>query len=297
MQTNTFDWALLRSFLAVLDAGSLLGAAKKLDAQQPTLSRHVSELEHQLGVALFERTGRGVTPTAAALAIAEAARQMESGASAVTNALSLSALATQGTVRISASQVAANYLLPPLVASLQRDEPGIQIELVASNQISNLLRREADIALRMVKPTQTSLIARKLGNVEICAAAHDDYLARYGTPKSPRDLLRHRLIGYDRDETIVRGFAKLGLNIGRDNFSVRTDDQTSYGRLVANAAGIGFVARYNLIHLPGVKQVLPELRIPPLPCWLVVHREIRGNAIVRRVFDHLAEGIREAIDA
>ncbi len=296
MQNNTFDWALLRSFLAVLDAGSLLGAAKKLNAQQPTLSRHVSELEHQLGVALFERTGRGVTPTAAALAIAEAARQMESGASAVTQALSRRALATQGNVRISASEVAANYLLPPLIASLQRDEPGIQIELVASNQISNLLRREADIALRMVKPAQTSLIARKLGTVEICAAAHEDYLAQYGAPKTPRDLLRHRLIGYDRDETIIRGFAKLGLNMSRENFAVRTDDQTSYGRLVASAAGIGFVARYNLAHLSGVKQVLPELRIPPLPCWLVVHREIRGNAIVRRVFDHLAEGVRDAID-
>jgi DNA-binding transcriptional LysR family regulator len=296
VQKNNFDWALLRSFLAVLDAGSLLGAAKKLNAQQPTLSRHVSELEHQLGVALFERTGRGVTPTAAALSIAEAARQMESGASAVTSALSRGALASQGSVRISASQVAANYLLPPLIASLQRDEPGIHIELVASNQISNLLRREADIALRMVKPTQTSLIARKLGNVEICAAAHEDYLAQYGTPKTPRDLLRHKLIGYDRDETIVRGFAKLGLNIAREDFAVRTDDQTSYGRLVASAAGIGFVARYNIAHWSGVQELLPELRIPPLPCWLVVHREIRGNAIVRRVYDHLAEGIRDAID-
>jgi DNA-binding transcriptional LysR family regulator len=295
MQHNSFDWALLRSFIAVLDAGSLLGAANKLNAQQPTLSRHISELENQLGVALFERTGRGVTPTAAALAIADAARQMEVGASAVTHALTRRATATQGSVRISASQVAATYLLPPIVASLQREEPGIHIELVASNQISNLLRREADIALRMVKPVQSSLIARKLGEVVICAAAHEDYLAIHGTPKAPRDLLSHKLVGYDRDDTIIRGFARLGLDISRENFVVRTDDQTAYGRLVASGAGIGFVARYNLAHWPGVKQVLPALRIPPLPCWLVVHREIRGNAIVRRVYDHLAEGVREAI--
>jgi DNA-binding transcriptional LysR family regulator len=295
MEHNSLDWSLLRSFIAVLDAGSLLSAAKKLDAQQPTLSRHISELENQLGVALFERTGRGVTPTAAALAIADAARQMEVGANAVTHALTRRAMATQGSVRISASQVAATYLLPTIIASLQREEPGIHIELVASNQISNLLRREADIALRMVRPEQSSLIARKLGDVPICAAAHEDYLAEHGTPKTPRDLLLHKLIGYDRDETITRGFAKLGVDINRENFIVRTDDQAAYGRLVASGAGIGFVAQYNLGHWPGVKQVLPALRIPPLPCWLVVHREIRGNAIVRRVFDHLVEGVREAI--
>jgi DNA-binding transcriptional LysR family regulator len=295
MANTVFDWALLRSFIAVLEAGSLLGAAKKLNAQQPTLSRHISELESQLGVALFERTGRGVTPTAAAHAIVDAARQMELGANAVAHALTRRATATQGSVRISASQVAATYLLPPVIASLQREEPGIQIELVASNQISNLLRREADIALRMLKPAQTSLVARKLGEVSICAAAHEDYLARHGTPKAPRDLVSHKLIGYDRDETIIRGFSKLGLTIGRDDFAVRTDDQIAYGRLLDSGAGIGFVARYNLAHWPGVKQVLPELRIPSLPCWLVVHREIRGNAIVRRVYDHLAEGVREAI--
>jgi DNA-binding transcriptional LysR family regulator len=296
MQHNSFDWALLRSFIAVLDAGSLLGAANKLNAQQPTLSRHIGELEKQLGVALFERTGRGVTPTAAALAIADAARQMEVGANAVTHALNRRALATQGSVRISASQVAATYLLPPIIASLQREEPGIHIELVASNQISNLLRREADIALRMVKPEQSSLIARKLGDVQICAAAHEDYLDEHGTPKTPRDLLSHKLIGYDRDETIIRGFVKLGVDINREHFVVRTDDQTAYGRLVASGAGIGFVARYNVAHWQGVKQVLPALRIPPLPCWLVVHREIRGNAIVRRVYDHLVEGVRNAIN-
>lgn len=149
-----FDWALVRSFLAVLDAGSLMGAARKLQAQQPTLSRHVAELETQLGTPLFERTGRGVTPTAAALAITDAARQMESGAGSLARALAVKSEATTGTVRISTSQVAAAWLLPSVLAALQAEEPGIAIELVASNQISNLLRREADIAVRMVRPAQ-----------------------------------------------------------------------------------------------------------------------------------------------
>ncbi len=288
---DRFDWALVKSFLAVLDAGSLMGAARRLNAQQPTLSRHVAELESQLGAPLFERTGRGVTPTAAALAIADAARQMEAGALALTRGLATTRSAESGTVRVSTSAVAATWLLPPVITALQAAEPGIAIELVATNQISNLLRREADIAVRMVRPVQGSLIARKLGEVPIAAAAHRRYLKRAGIPRAPADLLRHRLIGYDRDDAIERGFAQLGVALPRAQFAVRTDDQVAYGQLVAVGAGIGFVAHYNIRHWPGVTALLPMLAIPPLPCWLAVHREIRSNPLVRRVYDFLAEAL------
>jgi DNA-binding transcriptional LysR family regulator len=292
---DRFDWALVRTFLAVLDAGSLLGAARKLGAQQPTLSRQVAQLEAQVGAPLFERTGRGVTPTALALSIVDAARQMEQGADALGQALAGRRGAASGTVRITTSQVAAVWLLPPLLAELQAAEPGLQIELVASNALSNLLRREADIAVRMVRPTQQTLVARKLADLPIVAAAHERYLARAGTPREPADLLRHRLLGYDRDDTMRRGFAALGVPVTPAHFVMRTDDQVAYGRLVAAGAGIGFVARYNIAHWPGVQPLLPMLKIPPLPCWLAVHREIRGNPLVRRVFDHLAEAIPRAL--
>ena len=291
MKLESFDWALVRSFLAVLDAGSLMGASRKLGAQQPTLSRHLAELERQLGAPLFERTGRGVTPTALALAIADGARQMQGGADALARSLAGTRDATSGTVRITTSQVAASCLLPPVLAALQRAEPGIQIELVASNALSNLLRREADIAVRMVRPQQGSLVARKLADLPIGAAAHTSYLERAGTPRKPQDLLQHTLIGYDRDDTIERGFAALGLALPHEAFALRTDDQVAYGRLVAAGAGIGFVALYNTAHWPGVQRLLPMLQIPPLPCWLAVHREIRGNKVVRRVYDFLAEAI------
>ena len=291
MAQPSFDWALVKSFLAVLDAGSLMGAARTLQAQQPTLSRHIAELESQLGLPLFERTGRGVLPTAAALALADAARQMQQGAEQLGRALVKTRDATTGSVRISTSQVAAVWLLPPLLAALHAAEPGIQIELVASNALSNLLRREADIAVRMVRPVQGSLVARKMGEITIVAAAHESYLARAGTPRRPADLLRHTLIGYDRDDALRRGFAALGVTVAREQFALRTDDQVAYGRLVAAGAGIGFVAAYTLAHWPGVKPVLPMLKIPPLPCWLAVHREIRGNRVVRRVYDFLAEAL------
>jgi len=291
MAKERFDWALVPGFLAVLDAGSVTGAARRLGAHQPTLSRQLAELEAQLGAPLFERTGRGVVPTRAALAIAEAARRMEDAAQAMARTIAGRREETAGTVRVTTSQVAAVYLLPALLARLQEQEPSIRIELVASNQLSNLLRREADIAVRMARPTQASLVARRIGEIRIGAFAHRRYLALAGAPRRPEDLLQHRLIGYDTDDTLLRGFARLGLPVERDHFALRTDDQVAYGRLVAEGAGIGFVARYNVAAWPGVVPVLEQLRIPSLPCWLAVHREIRGSRVVRRVFDFLAEAI------
>lgn len=288
---SEFDWALVRSFVAVMDAGSLTGAARRLGAQQPTLSRHIAELEAQLGAPLFERTGRGVVPTALALQIADAARRMASGADALRLALLRGREVTTGSVRVTTSNVAATWLMPEVLAALREAEPGIQVELVASNALTNLLRREADIAVRLVRPVQTSLVARKLADMPIVAAAHASYLARAGTPRQPTDLLQHTLIGYDRDDLMLRGFAALGVTMRREDFALRTDDQVAYGRLVAAGAGIGFVAAYNLRHWPGVSPLLPMLKIPPLPCWLAVHREIRGSRVVRRVYDFLAQAI------
>jgi DNA-binding transcriptional LysR family regulator len=297
MPTKAFDWSLVRSFLAVLEAGSVMGGARRLGMQQPTVSRHLAELEAQLDAPLFERTGRGVVATAQALAIVDAARQMQDGADALARALAQGREATRGTVRITTSQVAASYLLPPLLAELAAAEPGIAVELVASDGITNLLRREADIAVRMARPGQSSLIARKLGDLPVVAAAHRRYLARAGTPRQPADLMGHRLIGMDQGDAILRGFAAMGFPISREQFALRTDDPLAYGRLVACGAGIGFVAAYNLRHWPGVVPVLPRLAIPPLPCWLAVHREIRSSRIVRTVFDFLAEAIPRSLGA
>lgn len=288
---KSFDWALVRSFLAVLDAGSLMGAARQLGMHQPTLSRHVSELETQLGAPLFERTGRGVTPTALAVALAEGARQMAAGAETLARTVARQRERTTGTVRITTSQVAATWLLPSVIAELRALEPGLQIELVASNQLTNLLRREADIAVRMVRPAQSSLVARRLGEVGLGLYAHEDYLARHGVPRQIADLQHHQLVGFDRDDAILRGFAAQGMSLAREAFAVRTDDQVAYAELVRHGAGLGFLAHYVARPWPGVRQVLPALAVPALPCWLAVHREIRGNPVVRKVYDALARAL------
>jgi len=292
----SFDWSLIRSFLAALDQGSLLAAARLLKTSQPTLGRHIAELESQLGVVLFERTGRGLVPTATALQLAESARAMETGALHLSRTLSGTQLQTTGTVRITASVPVAVQLLPPLLARMRQALPEIQVELVSSNHVSNLLRREADIAVRMVRPEQGTLVAKKIGHVGVGAYAHRSYLARRSAIRQPTDLLLHDLIGNDTDTAILRGFQAMGYPVTPQAFALRTDDFIVQWQAVRAGLGIGFVADYLARTDPDVVPVLPGLLpIPDLPMWLAVHREIRTNRRIRAVYDFLADALPQAI--
>lgn len=293
--TGDFDWRLVRSFLAALDRGSLLGAARALRTTQPTVGRHVAELEAQLGVLLFERTGRGLLPTPTALRLADAARAMESAADQLARSVSGAEASVSGTVRITASQPVACVLLPPLLAQLRIAHPEIQVELVSSNEVANLLRREADIALRMVRPAQSSLVARRIGKVTLGPYAHRDYLKRRGTPRQLTDLLQHELVGADRDQTLLKGFAAFGYPVTPQAFAFRSDDLTACWEAVRAGLGVGFVSDYVARTDPGVVPLLPMLKIAPLPVWLTVHREIRTSSRIRAVYDFLAQAVPEAL--
>lgn len=288
MNTSGFNWQLIPSFLAAHQQGSLLGAARALGVSQPTVGRHVTQLEAQLGTPLFERTGRGLMPTPAAHRLAEAAQVMEAGAQTLMRGAQRAQDTLSGTVRLSASQPVACFLLPHLLAQMRIELPGIQIELVVSNAVSDLLRREADIAVRLVRPTQGTLVARRIGRVGVCACAHRDYLARRGVPQQAADLLQHELVGNDRVQEISRGFAALGHPVGPEQFALRTDDLIAYWAAVRAGLGIGFVASNLLRNDPQLVPVLPDLPLPSLPVWLVVHREIRTSRRMRAVFDFLA---------
>lgn len=283
------NWALLHTFLAVLDHGSLVAAASSTGLSQPTLGRHIDSLEAQLGVSLFERAGRGLQPTQAAQSIAPLVRQMETAANELMMTLKQSASQYQGTVRISCSRDVAAYCMPKLLPELKTAQPHIQIEIIASDEQSNLLRREADIALRLTRPTQAALITKKLGDLPFGVYAHSRYLARHGTPTVPADLLSHTLIGFDRVDNIIQGFAKEGFTINASQFAMRTDDTVTYWETVRSGFGIGFMASHIAAQDPQVKRVLTALPIPPLPVWLTTHREVRGNANIRWVYDFLSQ--------
>jgi DNA-binding transcriptional LysR family regulator len=294
--TTEFDWRLVRSFLAALDQGSLLAAARRLGVSQPTLGRHIAELENQLASVLFERTGRGLVPTRTALQLAQAARQMQDGALQLSRTLAGSKSQAGGTVRITASVPVAVQLLPPILLDLRLALPDIQIELVSSNQVSNLLRREADIAIRMVRPDQNSLVARKIGEAVVGAYAHRDYLSRRGLPAQPADLLQHELIGSDTDTAIRQGFEAMGFPVPREAFALRSDDFLVQWQAVRAGLGIGFLADYQARLDPEVLPVLTgQLQVPPLPMWLAVHREIRTSRHIRAVFDFLAAALPAAL--
>jgi DNA-binding transcriptional LysR family regulator len=292
---SQFDWSLIRSFLAALDHGSLLGASRALGSTQPTLGRHITELENQLGVVLFERTGRGLLPTEMATRLADSARAMEGSADQLARSVSGAQAGVSGTVRITASQPVACFVMPPVLAQMRTALPEVQVELVASNQVSNLLRREADIALRMVQPDQASLVAKRIAKVTVGTYAHRDYLRRRGMPRQLADLLNHELIGGDRDETILRAFATFGYPVGREAFAFRSDDLIAYWEAVRAGLGVGFVADYLARTDNQLVPLLPMLKIPPLPIWLTVHREIRTSPRIRAVYDFLAAAIPKAL--
>ena len=287
------DWTLLRSFLAVVETGSLSAAASRVHTTQPTLSRHVRELETALGVVLFKRSVRGLEPTEAALGLIEDARAMGAAAEALALKAQGKVETLHGTVRITASVIVANLVLPPLLIALRQAEPLIQVEIVASDAAQNLLRRDADIALRMFDPTQTALIARKLGDSPLGLYGAKSYLARRERPRQPSDILEHDIIGFDRNDAIVRGFALHGWPVTREYFPVRCDDQMVCWNLLLAGAGLGFAQAVLGDAQAGLERIPIKLDLPPLPIWLVMHEEVRSNARIRRVADFLGDALRD----
>jgi DNA-binding transcriptional LysR family regulator len=281
------DWNLIRSFVAVAEAGSLSAAARRLAASQPTLGRHIAELEQALGVVLFRRGRAGYELTEQGAALFERAQAVAASANAFARLATGTTEQVGGTVRIAASEVVSAYVLPSMLAWLRQAEPAIEVEIVASNQVENLLRRDADIAVRMVAPAQQDLIARKIADLPLTACAAKSYLERRGRPERAEDMLTHDLVGFDRGMDIINGFAALGVAVDRHAFGLRTDNQIVLWEAIRAGNGVGFAQRQLAERDPLVETILPELSLPPLPMWLAMHRDVRTSVRVRRVADFL----------
>jgi DNA-binding transcriptional LysR family regulator len=212
-------------------------------------------------------------------------------------ALGASTEAVSGSVRIAASEVVSAYVLPPMIARLGEAEPSIEIEIVASNQVENLLRRDADIAIRMVEPAQQDLIARKVTDIPLCACAAVSYLDRRGRPKSFEELPAHDLIGFDRGSTIIDAFSALGVKLDRHAFRFRADNQIVVWEAVRAGNGIGFGQLPLAMRDPQVEVILPDMPLPALPVWLAMHRDVRTSARIRRVVDFLFAELKRYVDA
>ena len=284
------DWALLRAFLEVAQAGSLSRAALALGSSQPTLSRQIAQLEVQLGHALFERTTRGVRLTDAGAALRVPVERMREQALQFELVAAGRSQSLAGTVRVTASDVYSAYVLPPLLRALRESHPEIQIELVASDRIENLLEREADIALRTARPRQTALVARRLADQPLGLYAHRDHVLAHGRPTAAT-LRQHSWVGYDRSDQMLRGFRAAGIAADKAMFGFRCDNQIVAWQAVLAGLGIGVMAQRVAAQFPQVQRVLPRVVIAPMPLWLTAHRELRGTPRLRVVFDALAQAL------
>lgn len=282
------DWGLIQSFLAVTANGSLSAAALALGSSQPTLSRQIARLEAEIGAALFERAPRGLRLTVAGQALVEPARRMQEAAQALSLRAAAQDAGLAGTVRLTASEIVAGFVLPPLLLELRQHHPEIQIELVASDQIDDLLTREADIAVRMTRPEQGELIGRKISDYPLGLYAHRDYVTRCGGTLSAAHWQDYEWVGLDRSPLMLRHFNAQGFAITRGFFPFRCDNQIVGWQAVRAGLGIGAGLMRVAEQMPELVRVLPELTIPPLPVWLTAHRELRDTPRLRAVYDFLA---------
>jgi len=283
-----FDWNRARAFLATAELGSLSAAAQALSCSQPTLSRQVSALEKELRVVLFERVGKGLELTPSGVELLECVRVMGNSAAHFSLIASGQSESLEGSVCISAPDMMAVYDLPPIISKLKQVEAKITIEVIASNETSDLKRREADIALRAYRPTQPDLIARKLRDDEFFLYATTRYLESIGRPTSLHDFSHADFIGIPDPQQIIQPLQQRGLTLSVDNFSVITGNHAVYWELVKQGAGIGFIPKQLGNAEAKVEKVLPELGAFTSELWLVTHRELRTNRRIRRVFDFLA---------
>jgi DNA-binding transcriptional LysR family regulator len=282
-------WELYRSFLATMRERSLSGAARALGLTQPTLGRHIDELEQALGgVALFTRSQLGLVPTDAALDLVPHAEAMAASAAALARAASGAAGAARGTVRLTASEIVGAEVLPPILTEFRERHPGIAVELALSNATEDLLRRDADIAVRMTRPKQTALVAKLIGQVALGLHAHRRYIAAHGVPRSLDEVARHAIIGFDRETPSVRAVRALGLPLEREMFAFRSDSDLA--QLAGLRAGFGIgvcqlgIARRD----PDLVRVAPEVFSVSLDVWVVMHQDLRASHRMRLMFDHLA---------
>ena len=293
---SSLDWSLVQSFLAVAQEGSLSAAARKSGQSQPTIGRHIKSLEAQFNVPLFKRVSRGYELTEVGQNLLRPAQEMHRAALNLNLSAAGQSTELTGTVRITASDLVAHHLLPPIIAKMRTEHPGILIDVVASNSSDNLLYREADIAVRMYRPTQLDVITRHLGGLAMGVYGAKSYFEEHGRPQTAEDLFQHAFVGYDRDDQIIRGMREMGWPATREMFQTRCDDQAVYWQLVCAGCGLGITQRSIGDQKIGVEQVVPDLPIPKLPVWLTAHEALRQTPRIRVIWDHLVAGLSVHLD-
>jgi DNA-binding transcriptional LysR family regulator len=286
-------WELYRSFLAVMRERSLSGAARVLGMTQPSLGRHVRELEETLGVSLFARSPQGLSPTDLAHELVPHAQAMASASAALRRAASTRQDVIAGVVRIAASEVIGAEVLPPILAVFRQQHPGIVIELSLSNRAEDLLRRDADIAIRMVRPTQGALVARHVGKIALGVFAHKRYIEANGRPRTIADLAAHALIGFDHETAYIRSMRPSGMPYTREHFALRTDNDLAALAAIRAGYGIGICQVGLGRRDPMLVRLFADSFALHMDAWVVMHEDLRRSVRTRALFDYLAAAMND----
>ena len=291
-QSISFDWNQVRAFLVTAEEGSFSAASRALGLTQPTLGRQVSALEDRLGVILFERLGRSLSLTPSGLELLDHVRAMGDAASRLSLTASGQSQRIEGRVCITATDVMSMYLLPDALKRLREVAPGIEVEVVASNDVRDLRRREADIAIRHGRPEQPDLIAKLLRETSVHLYASSDYLDQHGRPTSPSDLSEAVFIGFDQSDRLLTRLNEIGLTLTKNNFKLISESGAVAWELVKQGLGIGLMVKEVGDRTAGVECILPDLDPITVPIWLVTHRELHTSRRIRLVFDLLAASLK-----
>ncbi len=289
-QASSFDWNRARAFLATAEEGSLSAAARALGQTQPTLGRQVTALEDELGVVLFERVGKGLELTPAGRELLEHARAMRDAAGRISLAASGQAHGVDGKISITASEVMSVYVLPPALKRLRQVAPRLEIDVVASDDLQDLQRREADIAIRHVRPEQPELFARMVHEATACIYASTEYLNLRGRPATLEDLVSHDFISFGDNARMLEFLRPLGLPVSEENLRVGSSSGMAAWALVQQGMGVAIMSDHVARQTPGVERVLAgQLDPVRFPIWLTTHRELHKSRRIRLVFDLLAD--------
>jgi DNA-binding transcriptional LysR family regulator len=285
------NWEWYRSFVAVLETGSLSAAGRAMGMTQPTVGRHIDSLEAALQLKLFTRSFDGFTPTDAALELKPYAASLSATAAALRRVASSQGDGVRGTVRLTASEIVSIEVLPPILADLRDAHPELVVELVPSNKVENLLRRDADIAVRMVAPSQDALVARRIGGIDVGLHAHRRYLDRHGTPKSIEELARHALIGWDTETAYIRRFQDRFPAITRERLALRTDSDVAQLAAIRAGLGIGLCQARLAARDPSMVRLFKSAVSLNLDTWIAMHADLRDSPRCAVTFAALADGL------
>lgn len=291
----SFDWNQVRAFLATAEEGSFSGAARALKTTQPTIGRQITGLEEALQVTLFQRSVRGPQLTEAGRDLLEHVRHMGETATLISTIAAGQSQEVKGDVSVSATDLVSAAILPGLLGELRKVAPGVHLRIIASNEISNLMRREADIAIRHVRPTEADLIARHVGDFRANLYASTEYLDKAGRPRTARAAGDHAFVGSPTSKQLVMTLQNKGIQVRAENFVMSSENGVVTWELVKAGHGMTFMPELLGETTPGVEKVLPDLQSLEFPIWLVTHQELKTSRRIRVVFDFLARALANAV--